>query len=434
MPSRVILVVGTTPDYVVKLNKIYPEGLLFITDSNFRDSPLLTEIPASALLFRPLGKGEEILEGLAGTLSESMCDPAGVACFDCESLFLASRLAKRLGLPFPSSESVLRARNKIEAGRLWHECGVPSPNALLCSTPEEALEAFDRFNHSVVLKPLSGSGSELVFHCTHKDELDRALQTLQRELPTRRSHALFRPLAVPCSSEVLDPCSTWTVEEYIHGPEFSCDFVLEEGRAKVIRETGKLKAPDQTFGSVLAYLFPPLYPSGFSKEVLIDWIERAAGALGFFWGHFMVDFMISEGLPVFIEMTPRPGGDSIPDLIRTAVGTDLLKFHLDFMSRRTGPYHGPGPVTGAFASVNIFAPKQGILRRLDTSRLSALPWVREVFLKKAVGDRILLPPVCYDDRILGHAVIALDSPDHLPLRASEIQGAVEISIEDYGQL
>jgi hypothetical protein len=77
-----------------------------------------------------------------------------------------------------------------------------------------------------------------------------------------------------------------------------------------------VKATDKPFGSVLAYTFPPLYPESFRKERLLDILKTAVRSLGFDRGFFMADYVLREGFPVLIELTPRPGGDSIPDLVR----------------------------------------------------------------------------------------------------------------------
>ena len=55
-------------------------------------------------------------------------------------------------------------------------------------------------------------------------------------------------------------------------------------------------------------------------------------------------------------MTPRPGGDSIPELVRAATGLDTLALYLDFVQ---GDFKEPKELSlppESFASLNFFAP------------------------------------------------------------------------------
>lgn len=425
------LVVGTTPDYVVKLQGRFPDNTSFILDSRFFGSPELTSQDETKLLFASLEEPSGVWRSLKNRLTEgTFPPPAGIACFDCDSLILACRLARELDLPFPEMTGILRARNKFEAREKWMKTGVPSPRARLLSDLKEALSAFRRFQSEVVLKPLSGSGSELVFRCNSEREVAESVKILTRELPKRIADPLFRPLPSLSGTVPVDPRRKWVMEEFVPGPEFSCDFLLKEGRVTIIRETGKIMAEDQSFGSVLAYLCPAAYPEGFSPRRLSATLKKAVEVLGFTRGHFMADFILRDSQPVIIEISPRPGGDAIPDLMETATGLDILGLHLEFA---TGKNPAPGPpqqVAGAFASINFFASKSGIVSRLDLTRLSAHPRVRAVFLRKKVGDEILLPPDSYDHRHIGHCIVELESGEDPAALAACLDKSLDLFIDD----
>jgi biotin carboxylase len=424
-----VLVVGTTPDYAAKLAKAYPNSLLFLLDSRFSGNALLESLDDTLLLFAPLEDLPGTRQSLDVFLAGKGVSLNGIACFDCESLMPASELALHLGLPFPAPQPILNARNKFESRRIWAEAGIPSPPAALLSDRGETLAFMRRVKNAIVLKPLSGSGSELLFHCLHERDVQNAVALLERELPRRRSNPLYRPIPGAAGTAPVDPCSLWIAEAFVDGPEFSCDFILDNDRLTIIRETGKIKAPHQTFGSVLAYTVPPLYPDGFSSESLGPLLKRAVSSLGFTRGHFMVDFILRGGRPVIIEMTPRPGGDSIPDLIATATGKDLLGLHLEFAAGRFRPSEGPPVPAGSFASINLYASRNGTLRRIDTSRILSRPWVKAVFLKKNKGDRIILPPASYDDRLIGYCVVSLEScPDPVAL-SGELHRLLELDFD-----
>lgn len=430
MKTEPVVVVGTTPDYVARIYERHPESTVFVLDHAFQDDPQLDGIHGSILFFASLEKITETVESFLQYLSYRNIQPSGIACFDCESLILAGNLAAALEKPFPTLQGIVRTRNKFMAREIWKRKGVDTPAATLVSSLKETIEFFYRAGQDVVLKPISGSGSELVFHCESAEEVAGAVRVMEEELPKRRSNPLFKPIPVSHAAASSDPCVQWIVEEFISGPEFSCDFLFQDSQITILRETGKIRAIDKSFGSVLAYLLFPSYPNGFSKTALLDVFQRACEALGFTWGHFMVDFIIRNGKPVIIELTPRPGGDSIPDLMEVATGIDVLGMHLEIATGRFRiPKEIPVPPE-SFASINIFAPMEGIIRHLDSSRLPSFPWMRKLVLKKKVGERVLLPPKDYDNRLLGFCIISYEPSWDLPSISHTVENAMEVVILD----
>ena len=428
-----VVVVGTTPDYVARIYRNYPQAALFILDPRFKDNPCLTDLDPSILLFAPLDHFEDVLGSLKRHLSINMLSPQGIACFDCDSLIVAGHLAQHLGMPFPSPEAIIHARNKLESRRIWTESGVACPRALIASDFKESQEFFRSVRKHVVLKPVSGSGSELLFHCTDETDIGKSVQILEEQLPRRRSNPLFKPIPGTARAAPLDPCKSWIVEEYVPGPEFSCDFLLQDGDITILRETGKVKAPDQTFGSILAYTFPPSYPGQFTVRDLSPILLKASWALGFTWGHFMVDFIIQNGHPVVLEMTPRPGGDSIPDLVKMATGYDLIGNYLDMVSGRAkNSTILPSLPSESFASIHLYAPREGIISHLDVSQVLSLPWVKGVVLKKNVGDVVKLPPHDYDNRLLGYCIVSVEPSWDMVSVHRTIQQRLRVSVEDSG--
>jgi biotin carboxylase len=410
MPANPVIIVGTTPDYVAKILDTYPGPALFVLESFHLDNPSLKKCDPSVLLFTSLRDVHKTLNSVKRFLFMNGFSPGGIACFDCEYLILASQLAIYLGLPFPPPDAVIRARNKFDSKKIWKEAGVPSPSVGLCKSLGQAVDFFYRVNKDVVMKPISGSGSELVFHCKNEAEIRESVQILKEQLHERKTNPLFGAIRSTREASLLNPCETWIIEEFIPGPEFSCDFILHDGGITIIRETGKVKAHYQTFGSILAYRLPPNYPSGLSPQTLRLTLKKAATSLGFTWGYFMTDFIIQDNQPVILEMTPRPGGDSIPDLVETATGSNILHIYLDMMSgKMPHPDDTVLSCSESFASLNLFAEKEGIIAHIETSEILSHPSVRALCLKKHVGDRIILPPKDYDNRLIGYCIITPDT-------------------------
>jgi len=429
MNPHKVIVVGTTPDYVARLYETYPGRTCFVMDSSIRGDHLLEEVDQSLLLFTNLEDSRKTLHDINRFLSRGGFGVDGVGCFDCESLVVASDVACHLRRPFPPREAVIKGRDKFRSKKAWAGAGVPSPQAALVSGLKETLAFFRAFKGAIVLKPVSGSGSELTFVCRTEDEVVRSVEIMERELPERKSNPLFRPMPPLFGDNLVNSCGVWVAESFVPGPEFSCDFFLEKEQVTVLRQTGKVKAPGQTFGSILAYTFPAQYPAGFSFQELCGILKKAAFSLGFSWGHFMTDFIVYDGRVVILEMTPRPGGDSIPDLVRLATGRDLLGLHLDFVSGRHRKGDGIPDPTGVFASINLYAPKNGVVQHFDSRSLLASPWVKGFFPKKGIGDLVILPPDSYDHRLLGYCVVSYETGSDLVSLAKHLESLLHVSIE-----
>lgn len=159
-------------------------------------------------------------------------------------------------------------------------------------------------------------------------------------------------------------------------------------------------------------------------------LEKAALSLGFTKGYFMVDYIISNGCPIIIEMTPRPGGDSIPDLVELATDYNPIGMYLDFASGISlQPEKLPMPPE-SFSSINLYARKRGIITRLDTSRISSLSCVKTVILKKGGGDRTTLPPDDYDNRLIGYCLISVEPGSDIISLSRQINDLIDVSTEE----
>ena len=150
MQQRPVLVVGTTPDYVAKIHAKHPESTVFVLDVSFLDDPLLDQVDEEVLVFSSLENFDELIRSVRRYLSYKSLDAQGVACFDCESLIGASRLAHYLGKPFPKTEAIVKSRDKFQSRTIWRKAGLFSPQAALVSSVVKTVEFFHRAERPVV--------------------------------------------------------------------------------------------------------------------------------------------------------------------------------------------------------------------------------------------------------------------------------------------
>lgn len=425
MPEERVLVVSTTADYIDWIRTHFPDRALFLTEARHRAAartPL--PHPSEELLFDAGQPAPAVLVALRQHLAGWPMRLTGVACFDCESMLLASHLARALRLPYPSPEAVTAARSKLRSKELWQAAGLPCPAVARVASEEEAIAALARLR-TAVLKPLTGSGSELVFFCRSAEDCRTAFRTIRERIRTTRNARMYARQSV--GEEGPDPREVFLMEAFVEGEEYSSDFLLDSAGARIVRIARKVMAPEISPGTALAYELPAAPPPPLDEETLAAQLAAAARALGLERALVMADFIVAQGRAWLIEMTPRPGGDCLPPLILRSSGLDMLGLELD-VAAGLPPRIPPRADWKRLAGVRIIARKAGILEGIDDRLLRDDPRVLECRCTASPGQRVSLPPRDYDSRILGHVLFAPATEGDLASECRQLADRVRIEI------
>jgi biotin carboxylase len=342
---------------------------------------------------------------------------AGIACFDCESLGLAAFLAEELSLPFPTVESIRICRDKYTTSSRWLKRSVRTPRFSLARSAYDAADFQKKAGRPCVLKPVSGSGSELVFFCDTESGCQRAAQTLIRGIQERKDNRLYSA-ATDC----------FLIEEFVEGIEYSCDFILEKTGVEILRITRKIRAKDAPFGTTAGYMLTTCEAEGLDRKRLAGLLGHAARALGLTRALCMVDFLLSDDEVIFLELTPRPGGDCIPYLLRFATGMDILKAALDFAEKR--PLDIPEPsLERCCVGLRLHADRAGVLGHIATERLEKDGRVKTIHLIRQGGHRVTLPPEDYESWYLGHLIFIPEAGRDVDEQCLELRRLLTLEIE-----
>lgn len=419
-----ILVVGTTVDYIEALNDRFESRLLFLTDLEERSNHPITKEKSLPEIVLDLEDFDSVLNTLNMYLKKLQINLSGVACFDCESLALASMIAARFSLPFPALESVMNCRSKFRSKDLWKKNGVLCPEARLIKTQPAALEFFAALDGAAVMKPLSSSGSELVFLCETTEQCQAAYQIMEKKLKSNANRRMYTTRHMRTEE---NPRDTIVMEQYIPGEEYSCDFILDDKSVRIIRITKKHFNHGASFGTMQAYELPAQLPDGINITDLEMFLVRASHSLGLRRAMAMVDLKIYNGQIYILEMTPRPGGDCLPHLIKASSGFDILAAALDFSEGKT--VHWPAktdwkPVVG----LHLVASQRGVLRKLDVRSVTGDPRFVSCMCKRTEGDRIELPPDDYDSRLLGFVLFKPSAGESIARQCTEILQNISIEV------
>ncbi len=422
-----VLVVDSSVDYIEHIDRRHPGRALFVTDPAERQRGALAPPEAASEVLVSMEEPRTVLEAVRSRLAEQSWSASGVACFDCESMPLAAFLAQELGLPYPSGHSVLACRSKFLSKEIWKRARLNCPAARQVESAREADAFREKQGGTVVLKPLTGSGSELVFFCHDRKECEDALATLRRRLDAMPTARMYAALAEDGCE--IDPRRFFLAEEWCSGEEFSCDFIVENARLRVVRIARKWLKPDPAPGTALAYQVPAELPASLDRSAFLETLRRAAAALKMERAVCMLDFLVAGDRIILLEMAPRPGGDCLPHLLHASCGLDMLGLALDVAEGR--PFHvPPAHRWEALVGLRLFAARSGTVATIDAGALCGDPRVRSVRLEHGPGHQVVLPPDDYHARVLGHAVFRPDDRGPIALQCQELLGKLLVTYRE----
>ena len=426
MPANRVVVVGTTPDYVDVIRRRFPGRAIFL--SHYTEGPQSNRcLHERDELFCDLNAHDEAVQILEQFLNRGRVRLTGVCCFDCESLPPAAAIAERFGLPFLSVETAAICRNKHAMLEAWRWAGIPCPAGSLAGSHSDLRAFIDVHGTPAVLKPISGSGSELVLKCSTEDECNRACSLIMEQLSGHPDERMYPRFAG--DSSLVDPRRAILIEEFIEGDEYSCDFVIDNGNLHVLRVAKKVSKCNHVFGTTEAYILPVQLPLGFDYWDFLNTIRKAAVVLGIDRALCMLDFIIRDNQPVIIELSPRPGGDCLPDLMLWSGGFDIIGWTIDF-AEGTNSNIPDTSKWSTLVGLRLISSHAGTIQRLDIRKILRDPRVMECRLRHSAGHNVILPPFDYDSRVLGHVIFDPDSLENIEDECKDIASKLIVEMDN----
>jgi biotin carboxylase len=317
----------------------------------------------------------------------------------------AATFAARYGLPGANPEAVRACRNKWVQRQRLQCAGLHSPKFECVTGAEQARVVLEHISLPVIVKPTMGSGSVGVRLCyTAQEVVDHASVLLQRTVNER---------GMPLPREVL-------IEEYLIGPEYSVETFGEA----VLGITRKHVSAEPFFVE-LGHDFPADLPPGLRKSIA-DTAQQGLDALGLNWGPGHVEIRLTAKGPAIVEINPRLAGGFIPEIVRRAIGIDMVR---ETVRLAAGEESVPRPVRDGHASIRFLTPsRNGIIAAIHgVEEVSGMAGVTDIQMYRRVGDRVEIEND-FRDRI-GH-VISCGDREASAARASEsARDRIEIQIK-----
>jgi biotin carboxylase len=219
---------------------------------------------------------------------------------------VVAAVAEARGLPGIGVETAHLMTHKVEMRRHLAEAGVPQPRFAAVRTLAETRRAVDAVSFPAVLKPADSGGQRGVFRVESLDDVD--------------GH-LHEALAASPTGEAI-------LEEFVDGIELNGIVIARDGEMILLTLSDRLRPPGIGFGVGWIHVYPPTI----QPEQLVE-AERVAGhtvhALGLTTGIAFPQLIAApDGRVVVVECAARIPGGQMADLVRVAVGVDLVEVQL----------------------------------------------------------------------------------------------------------
>lgn len=208
---------------------------------------------------------------------------------------LMARLAKEIGLPFHSAETVERSLDKWLMKEAFVKNKVPCAKGKLFFKEQNIKKNdLDYLLFPLILKPKDATSSQGVYRIESFEEISKYE-------PITRSFSK--------NSEII-------IEEFLDGPEYSVESITFNGKTKVVQLTEKFitRFPKTV---ELGHL-QPAELSNDDKNEIISVVTDAINAIGINNSASHAEIKVTSSGPKIIEIGARGGGDFISSYLTLA--------------------------------------------------------------------------------------------------------------------
>jgi biotin carboxylase len=219
---------------------------------------------------------------------------------------VVAAVAERLGLPGIGTETAYVMTQKIAMRRVLAEQGVPQPQFAAVRDLREGRAALATVGVPAVLKPADSGGQRGVFRLASLDDLEAHLHAALAESP---------------NGEAI-------VESFHEGLELNGIAIARAGEVEVLTLSDRLRPPGAGFGVGWTHVYPTTL-FGDTLERAEDACVSAVHALGLEDGIAFPQVLVDDdGQAFVVEVAARIPGGQMADLVRHAVGVDLVEIAL----------------------------------------------------------------------------------------------------------
>jgi biotin carboxylase len=222
--------------------------------------------------------------------------PEGIVAFSEEHVVAAALIADEFLLPGPGLRAALTSRDKTLQRALFERHGIAQPRWHHVHNLDEGARWLSTLGRAVA-KPTDRGGSEGV-------QLVASLAELQMW------HSAEQP-------------TTFLLEEFVEGPEYSVELLLQVGAPAFVNVTAKRTTGPPHFVEV-GHVAPAQLAEGDYAQMQSSAVA-VVDALGMDTGIAHLELRQTDAGPVVMEVAVRTPGDYIMEMVGAAWGIDLFE-------------------------------------------------------------------------------------------------------------
>jgi biotin carboxylase len=324
---------------------------------------------------------------------------------------VVAAVAEELGLPGIGVETAHRMTHKLAMRSALSKAAVPQPSFAAVRSERDTTAVLDAVGLPAVLKPVDSGGQRAVFRLEAADDLDRNLADALAESPTNEA----------------------VVEAFVDGIELNGIVVARGGEPALITLSDRLRPPGIGFGVGWIHVYPPSIDGnqlGRAERIAVESVR----ALGLRDGIAFPQLIASPGGDVVVvEVAARIPGGQMADLVRHAVGVDLVEIALLQALGEHVPDELALPSFNQPLAIRFFTAQPGPLptgRVVDIGSLDpvlAAEGVVQAETYLEVGETIR--PVRRDGDRRGYVIAVADTPGDALRRAEHAASQLTVEVE-----
>jgi biotin carboxylase len=324
---------------------------------------------------------------------------------------VVAAVAEALGLPGIGTQTAHLLTHKRVMRAALAEGGLPQPPFASLRSARDVDQALAAVGFPAVLKPVDSGGQRAVFRIENRVELERDLPDAIVESPT---------------DEAL-------LEEFVEGIELNGIVIARAGEPALVTLSDRLRPPGIGFGVGWIHVYPPSIPPEqleLAERVAVESVR----ALGLRDAIAFPQLIASpDGSVAVVEVAARIPGGQMADLVRHAVGVDLVEVALRQALGEDVPDEVALPRFRQPLAIRFFTAQPGPLPTGRVTRIGSLDTVlasegvvqADTYLQ--IGETIR--PVRRDGDRRGYVIATADTPEEALRRAEGAATKLAVDVE-----
>jgi len=325
---------------------------------------------------------------------------------------VVAAVAEELGLPGIGTQTAHLLTHKRAMRDALGAADLPQPRYASLRSTTDVDAALEKVTFPAVLKPVDSGGQRAIFRIESREELERDLAEAIAESPT---------------DEAL-------VEEFVDGIELNGIVIARVGEPALITLSDRLRPPGIGFGVGWIHVYPPSIPPEqlrLAGQVAVESVR----ALGLTDAIAFPQLIASpDGGVAVVEVAARIPGGQMADLVRHAVGVDLVEVALLQALAEYVPDDLALPRFAQPLAIRFFTAEPGPLPTGRVTRIGELDTVlasegvvqADTYLQ--IGETIR--PVRRDGDRRGYVIAIADTSEEALRRAETAAKRLHVEVAD----